>query len=513
MPVERKICLALFAALLVFSSAAVAQETTGGIMGTVKDSQGAVVPGASVGVTGPALIGKKTTVTDGGGVYRFELLPPGVYAVAVNAPSFSPQTQNNLQVTTGGLATVNFTLQVGAVAQEVNVSAEAAPAIDVTLSKVQTNVSQDVLIAIPKLRSFQSVIPFAPGARQEPLQGARESRLNGFQIDGATDAENVYMIDGINATDIGVGGVGKDFQADFIEEVQVKSGGFEAEFGGALGGVVNAVPKRGSNTWHGEVKTYFQTSSLNANDPCGSGFTSSLNPAFFRAFSTQSGFVGITCGLRADPSTALNTNIGVRSDARAEFFVPKKDSRHIIEPGYELAGPLFADKLWAFSSYIPTLDTIQREVNFKCPTSNPACTFAGPRRFAQTSNQHNAYNRLDLGVSNALRLNGSWNYGYGRVTGALPAPDSAFGQVNSGATVDPTTLRSDQGVVTPLSLFNAVGDWTPTSKLLVAGRFGYFYKNFETRGTPTGIQYVYETPGLSQATRDVNNNPFPSNAP
>src|SRR5262249_4743350 len=219
---------------------------------------GALIPGATVEVTSPALIGKKTATTDSGGAYRFDLLPPGLYAITVQAPGFAPQTQANLQLTTGALPTINITMQVGAVTQEVSVAAEAA-AIDVTLSKVQTNVTTEILEALPKSRSFQSVIPFAPGARQEPLQGARESRLNGFQIDGATDAENVYMIDGVNATDIGTGGVGKDFQSDFIQEVQVKSSRFEAEFGGALGGVINAVPKRGSNSWHGEVKTYFQT--------------------------------------------------------------------------------------------------------------------------------------------------------------------------------------------------------------------------------------------------------------
>jgi hypothetical protein len=511
MRVYRMFCLSVFVMLPILSSLALAQETTGGIQGTVRDPQGAVVPGATVEVTSPALIGKKTAMTDAGGGYRIDLLPPGAYSVTVSAPGF-PQAQSNLQLSTGALPILNFTLQLGGVTQEVTVSTEPASLLDVSLSKVQTNVSQELLLSIPKSRSFQSVIPFAPGARQEPLQGARENRLNGFQIDGATDSENVYMIDGANASDIGTGGVGKDFQTDFIEEIQIKSGGFEAEFGGALGGVINAIPKRGSNAWHGELKSYFQTASLNASDPCGSGFTSSLNPAFFRAFSTPSGYSGVTCGLRTDPSTALNTNLGVRQDATAEFYVPRKDGRHIIEPGYELSGPLKKDRLWLYSSYIPSLDTIQRDVNFKCPSSNLACTFAGPRRMAQTTNQHNTYNRLDLGVSNKLRFNGSWNYAYTRTTGALAAPDSAIGQTNTGATIDPGTLRSDQSVVSPLAIYNVGGDWTPTSRLLIDGRFNYFFKNFSTRGTPSGIRYVYDN-ALNTNTRDVDNNPFPSNAP
>jgi hypothetical protein len=130
------------------------------------------------------------------------------------------------------------------------------------LTKVQVTVSSDLLAGLPKGRSFQSVIPFAAGARQEPLQGG----ANGYQIDGASNGENVYLIDGVNTTNIQNGGVGKSFQMDFVEEVQVKCSSFEAEYGGALGGVINAVGKRGSNNWHGSLVTYLQTNALNANN-------------------------------------------------------------------------------------------------------------------------------------------------------------------------------------------------------------------------------------------------------
>src|SRR3954468_22468843 len=257
---------------LVFSFSALAQETTGGIQGTVKDPSGAVVSGATVTLSSPALIGKKTATTDSAGNYHIEQLPPGIYSITTSAPGFSPETQQNLRIQTGALPNINFSLKVGQAEQTVEVNAEAE-FVDVTQSKGQTNITRDVLSEIPRGRSFQSVIPFAPGARQEPLQGGRGDRTNGFQIDGASDSENVYMIDGVNNTNIQNGGVGSNFKDDFVQEVQIKSSSFEAEFGGALGGVINAVPKRGSNQWHGELKTYFQTSGLDANDACASGFT------------------------------------------------------------------------------------------------------------------------------------------------------------------------------------------------------------------------------------------------
>src|SRR5438105_2407988 len=293
----KRICLGLLICVLAFSVSALAQEVTGGIQGTVKDPQGAVIPGAMVEVSSPALIGKKTATTDSGGFFDNEQLPAGIYSISVDATGFAPQTQGNLELRTGALPTVSITMQVGGVTQEVTVSAEAS-VIDITQSKVQTIVTEAVLEAIPKLRSFQSVIPFAPGARQEPLQSARESRMGGYQINGASDAENVYMIDGVNASDVQNGGTGKDFQTDFIQEVQIKSSSFEAEYGGALGGVINAVPKRGSNTWHGEVKGYYQSARLDATDPCGTGFTANQNSATARYISINqpSGFAGVTCG-------------------------------------------------------------------------------------------------------------------------------------------------------------------------------------------------------------------------
>jgi hypothetical protein len=509
---KRMFSVSVLVLLLVFSSAAVAQETTGGIQGVVKDPQGAVVPGAAIEATSASLIGKKTVITDSSGFYHIEQLPPGVYSISVNAPGFAQQTQTNLQLNAGLLPTVNITLQVGALTQEISVSTEATT-IQISQSKVQTSVPEIAVAALPKARSFQSLIPLAPGARQEPLQGGRDgSRTNGFQIDGAADGENVYLIDGVNTTNVQVGGVGKNFQMDFVKEIEVKSSGFEAEYGGALGGVINTIPKSGSNGWHGEIKTYFETAALDANDPCNSGFTASGGNTFFgtTAFNAYN-TVGRVCGQRLNPSLP-QLNSTTRLDGTPEYYVPKKDKRHVITPGYEIGGPLFVDKLWLFSSYVPQIDSTRRVTTFQCPTSTPNCGFSGPREFSQNVTEHDMYNRLDYGLTNKIRLNGSWNYGYTRTIGQLPFPDSAYGQVNTGATTDPGTLRTDNGMVRPLSVYSFAGNWTPTSKLLVNVHYGYFFNNAETRGTPTGTRYVYDAT-LNSSSKDVEGNPLPASAP
>src|SRR6202011_1109395 len=115
------------------------------------------------------------------------------------------------------------------------------------------------------------------------------------------------------------------------------------------------------------------------------------------------------------------------------YYMAAKDQRSVIEPGYTLGGALWKDKLWLFSSYIPSVDTIRRLTTFTGLN-------AGPRNLTSTQTTHNAYNRLDYGPLSSLRMFASWNYGYFRQTGLLGTPDSPAGQRNTGASTDPNTL-------------------------------------------------------------------------
>jgi hypothetical protein len=462
--VQRSGISTLLAGLMLIPGA-FAQETTAGFQGTVKDATGGAIPNATLEVASTALLGTRKVQTDDGGNYRFAALPPGTYTLTVSAKGFRTSKQTGLDLSVGRMPNIDIKLEIGTVTETVEVSSLAA-VVDTTQSKVATTVEHEVLDNLPKGRSFQSLIPLAPGARLEPLQSGTSTPGSalGFQIDGASDGENVYMVDGVNITNIRNGGVGKDFQMDFIEEVQIKTSSFEAEFGGALGGVINVVPKKGSNNWHGFLGTYLRSNAFNANN------TDRM--------------------LRIKPGTSTNTT--TRLDGTAEYYMANKDQRTILEPGYQVGGPLWKDKLWILSSYVPSIDTTRRTTNFT--GANP-----GPRTLTQTRTDHNAYNRLDYGPFNSLRLFGSWNYGYYRTTGALGGADSPAGQVNNGtgggtsAASDPNTIRSDSGSVNPLSIFTFGGDWTPTAKLVISARYGYYFNNTEQRGTPVGTRYSYSS--------------------
>ena len=459
-----------------------AQETTAALQGTILDPTGAVVPGAIVTATGDKLIRPATSIADGKGFYRLNALPPGKYSISVEGGGMKAKAVD-LNLVAGSLPNLDFKLTLGA---ETVVDVSTAIAlVDVTQSKVETTVTNEILQEIPKGRSFQSVIPFAPGARQEPLQSVANptasgnpngdlngNRTGGFQIDGASDSENIYLSEGVNITGINGGGVGYNVPTEFVQDVQVKSSSFEAEYGGALGGVVNVIQQRGGNQWHGSIFSYYRSSAFNANDQCN---------------------FAVNCGVRKDPTTSSNT--GTRTDQVLQYYVGKQDHYRTVNPGFTIGGALFPEKLWMFASYVPEFYRVRRAVNFTGAV-NP-----GLRTFYASQDQHYGFARLDYAPLSKLRLFASWEDLYTRQIGQLPNPDSRIsGQVNTSASLDPTTLRQDTGTVSPAAIYAFGADYTVTSNLLLSARYGYLYNNTEDRGKPVGLRYLFVTNGSVGAT-------------
>ncbi len=477
------VCLMAFIFALSVLPVVNAQETTGAIKGYVKDKTGGTVAGAEVELSGSALITPRKAEADSAGYFYFQLVPPGEYTLTVTAKGFRAYKQTNIQISAGKLPTFEIGLDVGAVTETVEVSARG-PLVDVSSSKVQTVIDEGLIDNLPKGRSYQSVISLAPGARQEPLQSGRNDRLrqNGFQIDGASDSENTYLVEGMDTSNVENGGIKQNVIFEFVQEVQVKTSGNEAEYGGALGGVVNVIQKRGSNEWHGSLLTQIRTDKLDANDQC------STTPQPVISNSVLPSAQQLSCGLRYDPNTASNTDLtkGPVHDQGVNYYIQKKDKYSTIEPGYTIGGPIFKDKLWLFSSYVPTIDRYTRSVNFT------GARDPGVHGYTRSYTAHNMLNRLDYQPFSKVHLFSGWQYGYSRIKGQLPTfPDSATGQANPIAGNNPAQYRPDTGSVNPSNIFNFGGDWTPNSRTVVAVRYGYFYYNSEDRGLPGGIRYVY----------------------
>ncbi len=448
------------------------QETTAGMQGTVKDPSGSVVPKATVEVTSPALIGMKKMETDSGGFFRFSNLPPGDYNVQVSATGFRTVRREAVPLAVGHVPTVDITMEVGAVAETVEVSSNAG-LIDPTQSKVQTNITSEAIQNLPtQSLSYQSVIQFAPGARSEPLQnGAGSTNANnGFQINGASNSENSYLVDGLDTGSILTGASNANVPMDFIDQVQIKTSGFEAENGGALGGVVNVISKRGSNEWHGSVFMYYGSDIFNANP----------NPSLIR-----------------NPSFPANLT-GPRLDQPAEYYYPKKDHSRVVDPGFTLGGALIKDRLWIFAASNPDFSQLRRTVNFSYPGAS------GGRVFNDNSYTYYSLARADLRVTDKIRLYGSWQYNYNRGTGtSLPQADDIHNQFNSAASSNPDNYNGGIGSVNPQVLYSTGADITLTPSLVATTRFGYFYYNTESRGIPTGLRYSYQDTNYAYSTGDA----------
>src|ERR1700730_10907787 len=141
----------------------------------------------------------------------------------------------------------------------------------------------------------------------------------------------------MDTSNVEQGGIKQNVIFEFVEEVQVKTSGTEAEYGGAMGGVVNVIQKRGSNQWHGSLVAYFRSDALDANDQCATTPQPVINNSVLPAGQQ------LACGLRYDPTTSANTSLagGPVHDQAFNYYQQKQDKYTTVEPGYQIGGALF----------------------------------------------------------------------------------------------------------------------------------------------------------------------------
>jgi hypothetical protein len=214
------------------SSAIAAQEaTTGSIAGQVVDAQGLPMPGVTVTLASGQ--GSRAVVTDNEGRFLVPFLTPGSYSVRAELSGFKPIEIRDVGVGLGQRATVpNITLRVGGLTEQVEVVG-APPVVDTSTASVGATLDSDFLARVPVSRRFSDTLYLAPGVSSSGGAG----RANP-SVSGASGLENQYVIDGINVTDSGYGALGSysiifgslgtGVPFDFVKEVQVKTGGYEA---------------------------------------------------------------------------------------------------------------------------------------------------------------------------------------------------------------------------------------------------------------------------------------------
>src|SRR5262245_27392581 len=282
--------------VLALATGAVAQTTTGTISGRVLDSQGAVLPGATVTAKSPNLQGSRSTVTSGNGDYILTGLPSGPYTVTFTLSGFQSQTKNVTLAPTQVLP-LEVTLGVGALSEEVTVEAKSEPLTKTAM--IATNFSQELIGNLPTSRDLNSILLMAPGVHPTGPSGA-------FSFGGSVTYENLFLLNGVSINENIRGQAFDTAIEDAIQETTVANGGVSAEFGRFSGGVVNIITKSGGNKFSGS-------------------FRESLNNDKWRTL------------------TPFETShLATTPEPRIDNVVPTYE--------YTLGGPVMRDRLWFFTS-------------------------------------------------------------------------------------------------------------------------------------------------------------------
>jgi len=239
--------------LLMGLSLSAQELQTGAIRGKVADDKGEPLPGVTITITGPALQGKVTSITNQEGVYRAPGLPPGSdYEIRAELAGFETVIRKGIIVSVGRVITVDLQMKPSTLAEEITVTA-SSPTVDVVKSSKSTQITSEALSSLPMGRNLRSILNVSPGTV-------------GRSLYGSGGAEVGVVVDGIKATDPygNEPGIGYDtgMPWDMVEEVQIITTGASAEYYGAAMGQTVVVMKNGGNKLMGEFSFYYTNNHL-----------------------------------------------------------------------------------------------------------------------------------------------------------------------------------------------------------------------------------------------------------
>jgi len=313
--------------------------------------------------------------------------------------------------------------------------------VDIASHAGTTIIEREMIDRLPKGRDFTSLVAAAtPGTNAEP-------RTSGLQVDGASGAENRFLVNGIDTTHLVTGTSDKEAIVDFLQEVQVVSNGFSAEHRVANGGLITAVTKSGTNDWRGMVGTYYDGSAFLAGHP--------------------------RAELRLDPADGVTP----------QYVTPREDTNNTWEPLGEIGGPVVHDRLWAYGAYSLRRRSHARDVQFMENGESGS--------FDSVTKEHNLYSAVTARLSSSahLRFASVNEHDGGGVE--LPSVDT------DGASFDnpslfPSRIHTDRGS----QLFSLDVQWLAAGRLAVSLTGGAFTSGARTRNAYTGYRRVFALPNF-----------------
>jgi len=248
----------------------VGQTSRGTLTGTVTDNTGAVVAKATVKITQLGTGAIRQTTTNSAGIYRFDAVELGTYAVSVQAPGFATQDKTGIEMAAAHTTDVDFQLKVGLANEVVTVEASGAAVVLQSSEQVRSEtIPQRTITNLPVFAGDSlTLAQMAPGIATGSLNNQNAINQRGnlfFAVNGQRPRSNNYMIDGVENNDISITGPAFILtNPDAVQEVNVQTANFSAEFGRAGGAVINQITKQGTNTYHGSAAWVYTGSSLRA---------------------------------------------------------------------------------------------------------------------------------------------------------------------------------------------------------------------------------------------------------
>ncbi|NOT49091.1 MAG: TonB-dependent receptor, partial [Acidobacteria bacterium] len=476
-----KFIASVLAFVLCLTAGAFAQKNSGNIEGVVTDANGAVVAGATVTAkaTGSTAGYNQSTTTNSSGFYQFAQVPVGTYSLSISNSGFKTANTSTV-VTLDKAAVVNSQLEVGAGEVTIDVTSSSDTTIDIGDTKIDTSITKRVIEDLPSGTTFTSLLKIAPNVRPEALAA-------GFQIDGASGAENVFNVDGQEVTNFRTGqlNTANTLSFELVQEVQIKSTGYEAENGGATGGIIQVVTPGGNDAWRGNFGVSFTPSQ----------FQGRPRPVLNRFAS----------------STA--TADGPNKTGNFEYFQPKKDGGTNFFPVASISGPIVKGKLWFSATYAPQIFETDRTIGYFNNTgtatspiyNNPTGrSVVQSIKYSASQVTQQALVRLDAQPTSRLRLFGTYLWNPVEVDGALPANTEGLAGVPQAAdfggsigTRSGANFLANQGGRQNANSVNGQATWNPTNWTIFNVRAGRTFLNekLASYGLPRAVRFLCSASG------------------
>jgi hypothetical protein len=242
-----------------------AQSNAADLQGYVRDPQSAVVVGATVTARNPETNFTRTATTNDEGYYQLISLPPGEYEITVEAPTYKKTVVPSYKLTVGARADLDVALEVGQLTEIVNITTEDQPVIETSRTTVANTIEQQRIENLPinqrDYLGFATTISTVNRGNDRPIGPAPSSGLN---IGGQRGRSTLVQVDGADNTDNSVNASRSTVSQEAVQEFQVATNSYAAEFGRATGGIVNVVTKGGTNDFHGNVFGFIRHKSIQA---------------------------------------------------------------------------------------------------------------------------------------------------------------------------------------------------------------------------------------------------------